>query len=161
MAVEATYCRYRKTNFKIAVIVLIGLALVFAYDGYVSKYEWSMRHKFYREHVVNNNNKPDSDMIFNQRVPFFLAAAGVIAVIWFAAVKNKKIEAREDAIVLSDNQAVPYGSITSVDKTFFDSKGYFTLNYKDQTGREKQVRLSRKTYDGLGLVLDELVRKIS
>lgn len=51
MAIEAPYSKYSRTNFKIGIAVSMVAAIVFAYDGYVSKYEWSRRRAFYEKHT--------------------------------------------------------------------------------------------------------------
>ena len=47
MAIEAPMSKYRRTNFIIYIAVSLGVAVVFAYDGYLSKYKWSGRYSFY------------------------------------------------------------------------------------------------------------------
>ena len=36
MAVVAPYCQYKKTNFKIYIVMLLAFAVYFAYDGYLN-----------------------------------------------------------------------------------------------------------------------------
>ena len=52
-------------------------------------------------------------------------------------------------------------AIQKIDKTYFDSKGYFIITHKDQNGREVNRKLSDRNYDNLGAVLDHLVAKIT
>ncbi len=51
MAIEAPPSRYKRSNFKIWMALLIGLSIIFAYDGYLSQYPWSQRRSFYEEHM--------------------------------------------------------------------------------------------------------------
>lgn len=51
MAIEAPLSRYKKSNYKIWMAGLIGLTVIFAYDGYLSEYSWSHRRSFYEEHT--------------------------------------------------------------------------------------------------------------
>jgi len=51
MTLEAPYSKHNKTNFKIYIALCLGAAVVFAYDGYLSQYPWSLRRKFYEEHT--------------------------------------------------------------------------------------------------------------
>ena len=56
---------------------------------------------------------------------------------------------------------IAYDSIQKIDKTHFDSKGYFIITYKDYQGVDADLRVSDRTYDNLSAVLDELIGKIS
>ena len=158
MSIVAPYSKYKKTNLKIYIGLCVAFAIIFAYDGYLSKYQWSLRRSFYEKHVTDG--KPDENMIFNQVAPFFLVAiAGALAVrLWVA--KNKKIILAENSLVLP-NQTISCDSIEAIDKTFFDAKGFFTITYKNQKGDENTLKISYKKYDNLTAVLDELVAKIS
>ena len=74
MAIEAPVSKFKKNNILIYMVICIILAVVFGYDGYLSKYNWSHRRSFYEEHV--KDGKPDDDMIFNMySPPFFLVGA--------------------------------------------------------------------------------------
>ena len=182
MAIEAPYSKYYKTNFKIAIAVCIGGAIIFAYDGYISKYEWSLRRSFYEEHV--KNGKPDSDMVFNQKAPFVLIPLAAVFTIWFWLRKNNKIIAGENELIIVQKSGVgvqgskltsaipeprslipetriPYGSIQKIDKTYFNSRGYFIITYKNNDGVEVNRKLNTRKYDNLKAVLEHLVEKIS
>ena len=159
MAIEAPVSKYRKTNLKIYIAVCIIFAVVFAYDGYLSKYEWSRRHSFYEKHV--KDGQPDETMIFNQIIPIVLAAAAVGLAARLRAVKDKKLLADENELLISGREKISYDSIQKIDKTHFESKGFFIITYKDNDKREVKRKLSNRTYDNLAAVLDELVAKIS
>jgi hypothetical protein len=166
MAIEAPYSKYCRTNFKIAIAVCIGGAIIFAYDGYLSKYEWSLRHSFYEEHV--KDGKPDSDMIFNQKAPFVLMPLAAILTIWFWISREKKVIADEKELVINAREKIPYDSIQKIDKTYFDSKGYFIITYKKSShgagvndGIEVNRKLNARKYDNLKAILEHLVTKIS
>ncbi len=159
MAIEAPYSKYNKTSFKIAIFFCIVAAAIFAYDGYISKYDWSMRRSFYEEHVIDG--KPDGDMIFNQKSPFAFIALAVILAFWYNARKNRKLIADENELIFSDTKKVSYNSIEKINKTYFDSKGYFTITYKNKDGKETDHKLSDRTYDNLKEILELLVKKIS
>jgi hypothetical protein len=58
MAIEAPVSKYTKTNIKIYIAVCVAAAVIFAYDGYLSKYKWSGRYSFYKKHVLDNDGKP-------------------------------------------------------------------------------------------------------
>jgi len=185
MAIETPYSKYSKTNFKIAIVVCIVGAIIFAYDGYLSKYEWSLRRSFYEKHV--KDGQPDSDMVFNQKAPFVLGALSAGLLAWFWACKNKKLTASENELIIRDyriaycvlriayfvfrstydasrtthDEKIPYDSIQKIDKTYFSSKGYFTITYKSKTGREVNRKLNARKYDNLAAILDHLVTKIT
>lgn len=159
MAIEAPYSKYNKTSFKIAIFFCIGAAVIFAYDGYLSKYEWSMRRSFYEKHVIDG--KPDGDMVFNQKSPFAFIALAVILALWYNARKNRKLIADENELIINDIKKIPYDSIEKINKTYFDSKGYFTITYKNKDGKEIDQKLSDRMYDNMKEILELLVKKIS
>lgn len=159
MAIEAPYSKYNRTNFKIGIFFCIGAAAIFAYDGYLSQYEWSFRRSFYEEHVIDG--QPDSDMIFNRKSPIVFVGLAAVLTVWFLTRRNKKLLADENELIFSDNKRIAYDSIQKINKTYFDSKGFFTITHKNENGTEKNCRLSYRTYDNLKEVLELLVAKIS
>ena len=159
MVIEAPLGKYKKNNLKIYIAVCVIFAVVFAYDGYLSEYEWSHRRSFYEKHV--KDGRPDDTMIFNQKAPVFLGVAAVALGIRLWAIKNRKLIADENELVVSDRQKIPYDSIEKIDKTLFEKKGLFVITYKDENDGEVNLRLSDKTYDNLAAVLDHVVAKIS
>jgi len=159
MIIEAPYSKYSKTNFKIAIAVCIAGAIIFAYDGYLSKFKWSLRRSFYEKHV--KDGKPDSDMVFNQKAPFVLGPLAAVLLAWFYARKNKKLLADENELIISAREKISYSSIQKIDKTYFSSKGSFTITYKDRNGREVNRKLSIRKYDNLAAILDHLIEKIT
>jgi nitrogen fixation-related uncharacterized protein len=158
MTIEAPLSKYKKTNFKIAIAGCIIFSIVFAYDGYLSKYQWSLRRSFYEEHV--KDGQPDDTMLFNQKAPIFLGVAAVVLTAWLWTIKDKKLLADENELFISDKEKILCDSIQRIDKTYFDSKGFFVITYKDKNGNEVDRKLSDKTYDNLAAVLDHLVAKI-
>ena len=159
MTIEAPVSKYKKTNFKIYIAVCIVLAVVFAYDGYLSRYEWSLRRSFYEEHV--EEGKPDDTMIFNQKAPVFLVAIAALLAARLWAAKNKKLLADENELIISNKERIAYDSIQKIDKTLFESKGFFIVTYRSNAGREVNRKFSGRAYDNLAAVLEHLVAKIS
>jgi len=159
MAVEAPISKFRKNNLKIYIVACIIGAIILAYDGYLSKYEWSYRRSFYEKHV--KDDKPNETMIFNQITPFFLIvlAAGLIWRFW--AIKDRKLLADESELIISDKERIPFDSIQKIDKTLFKKKGRFVITYKNNCGKEVNRKLNDRTYDNLKAILDKLVAKIS
>jgi hypothetical protein len=153
MAIEAPCSRYRKNNLKIYIAVLLAFTLWFGYDGYINK-------GFIEKHT-DTNDKPDSTLMFNQKAPPFLLAGVLLIGIYFAKVKNTKIIADENELVLSKKEKISYDSIQKIDKTYFDKKGFFVLNYTDKTGKETDQKISERKYDNLKAVMEHLVTKIS
>ncbi len=161
MAVEAPISRYKKNNLRILIVLCVVAATIFAYDGYLSKYKWSKRYSFYKENVIDNNGKPTSTMNFNRKSPLFFIGTAVLLGAYLFAIKNKKIIAAENELVVSNKEYIPYDFIEKIDKTHFDSKGYFVITYKNKNGNQVSCKLSDRIYDNLSAVIDELVAKIS
>ena len=160
MAVVAPFCQYKKTNFKIYIVMLLAFSAYFAYDGYLSKYKWSKRYDFYKGHVIDKG-KPDATFVFNQKSPPFLLAGAIVVVVWYWKVKDKKLVADDEAIVFGEKDKIPYNSIESISKTSYDSKGFFIIEYKSSDGQKSQRKISNRTYDNLDAVLNVLVSKIT
>ena len=162
MALIAPLSKYKIKTFLIYIAFCIVVAAIFAYDGYLSKYEWSGRHKnFYTEHFIDKGNKPDGDMIFNQTAPPFLVGLAALLGIYLFVIRNKKLVADEDELVISEREKIAYDSIQKIDKTNFSSKGFFLITYKNKNGREVGRKISDRTYDNLDPVLELLIKKIS
>lgn len=160
MAIEAPISKFKINGFKIYIAVCLIGAGVLAYDGYLSKYEWSKRHNFYIEHVVENDGKPDGIMAFNRNVPPILLVVAILLGIRWYVVKDKKLVAGENSLIMP-NREIAYDSIQKIDKTHFDSKGYFVITYKDYQGVDADLKLGDRTYDNLPAILDELIARIS
>jgi hypothetical protein len=159
MAIEAPYSKYSKNNFKIAIVLFLAMAIIFAYDGYLSKYEWSLRRSFYEEHV--KDGKPDFDMVFNQKSPFVFVAHAAVLTVWFWARKNKKLLADENELIISNKEKISYDSIQQIDKTYYEKKGFFVITYKTEGDKEVNWKISDRQYDNLAAILEHLVAKIS
>ena len=159
MAIEAPYSKHGKTNFKIGIVLCVAVAIIFAYDGYLSKYEWSLRRSFYEEHV--KDGKPDFDMVFNQKSPLVFVGLAAVTTVWFWARKNKKVLADENELIISNKERISYDSIQQIDKTYYEKKGFFVITYKDKGGKEIRRKLNDRTYDNLAAILEHLVAKIS
>ena len=152
MAIEAPLSKHKKNNFRIGIVVLVGLAIWFAYDGYRSE-------EFIKKHT-DQNGKPDSTLVFNRKAPPYLVGAAVLLGVYLFAIKDKKVVADESSLIIGKRQ-IAYDSIEKIDKTHFDSKGYFVITYKDCQGADTSLTLSDRIYDNLSVVMDELVAKIS
>ncbi len=153
MAIEAPISKYKKTNLKIYIILCIAVAAWFAYDGYLNK--------TFIEKNTDENGKPNSTLIFNQKAPPFFAGAAVLFSVYLFIVKNKKLVADVNVLDFSEKDKIPYDSIQKIDKTYFDKKGFFVITYKDEHGKEINRKISDRNYDNLAPILDHLVAKIS
>jgi hypothetical protein len=100
-------------------------------------------------------------MVFNQWAPFILTLAALAMAYRLRTLKDKKLIADENEFIINSNDKIPYHSIQKIDKTYFDSKGYFIITYKDHLGKETSLKLSDKKYDNLSAVLEHLVAKIT
>ncbi|MHC5098273.1 MAG: hypothetical protein ACYSOL_09155 [Planctomycetota bacterium] len=150
MAIEAPLSSYKKKNILIIVAVLIGVGAWFAYDGYKNP-------DFIKKHTVDG--VADSTLNFNRKAPPFMVGAGILLGIYFVVIKGKKIIADENELI-AGSTTVSYDSIEKINKTHFDKKGFFIVTYS-QGGQNKELKLSDRTYDNLGAVLDQIVSKIS
>ena len=160
MAIEAPISKFKINGFKIYIAVCLIAAAVLAYDGYLSKYEWSKRHDFYIEHVVENDDNPDAIMTLNRRVPPVLFIVAILLGIRWYIIKDKKLIAGDNSLI-TPNREIAYDSVQTIDKTHFNSKGYFVITYKDYQGVDTDLKISDKNYDNLAAILDLLVAKIS
>ena len=160
MVIVAPISKFKINGFKIYIAVCLVVAGILIYDGYLSKYKWSKRHNFYIEHYIENNGKPDGIMNFNRRVPPVLLTVALLLGIRWYAVKDRKVIAGENSLVVGKHE-IAYDLIEQIDKTHFDSKGYFVVTYKNKQGDNSQLKLNDRTYDNLPAVLEVLISKIS
>ncbi|MHC4757547.1 MAG: hypothetical protein ACYTE8_02715 [Planctomycetota bacterium] len=159
MAIEARCSKHKKKNFKIYIGACLLFAFALAYDGYLSKYEWSLRNSFYKKHVVDG--QPDDIMKFNQKAPFFLLALAIGLAAWSKVISNRKIVADENELVINNKEKIAYDSINKIDKTYFDKNGYFTITYGSKDAQSIERKISDKNYDNLSEILEHLTAKIS
>ena len=153
MAIEAPLSKHKKTNLKIYIAVCIGLAIWCTYDGYFND-EWTEKH-------TDANGNPEAYLIFNQKAPPFFIGAAVLLGAYIFAIRNKKVIADDNELVISTKEKISYDSIQKIDKTSFKSKGYFIITYKKEDGNEVNRKLGDRTYDNLAAILEHLVAKIS
>ena len=153
MAVEATYCKYKRQNFMIGIFIMSVLAVWFTYDGYFSE-------QFREKHTLPDGS-PDSTLLFNQKSPGFFVAAAIAVAVWFVMVKDNKVVADDNCLVIKNKQRIPYDSMEKIDKTHFESKGFFVITYKDAAGGQAECKLSDRDYDNLNAVLDVIVVKMA
>ena len=153
MAIVAPYSKFKKNNLKIYIVFLLALAAWCAYDGYINK-EWIEEH-------TNDDETPMTYLTFNRNAPYYLGAGAIILGIYLGIISSKKLIADENELVVSGRQKIPYSAIQHINKTHFDAKGYFTVGYKTSDDNDAEITISSKKYDNLGVVLDELVSKIS
>jgi hypothetical protein len=152
MATIAPLCKFKKTNYKIYIIMLLGFAIYFVYDGYFNQ-------KFIEKHTVDD--KPDSTLAFNRNSPPFFLAGAIAVAIYFWMVKDKKLVADDEELVFSEKDKIPYNSIESINKTNFKTKGFFIIEYKTSDGQKSQREISDRTYDNLNAVLELIASKIT
>ncbi len=153
MAIVAPLSKYKKGNFKIGFVVLIVGTIWFSYDGYFNQ-------SFIDKHT-GDDGAFDDTLVINRKAPYFLGGAAILLAGCFWATKDHKIVADEDGLTINGKQKISYDSIQKIDKTHFDSKGYFTITYKDPAGKEVDRKISDRTYDNLGPILDDLIAKIT
>ena len=132
---------------------MAGFGIYCIYDGYYNE-------EFIKEHKDAEGN-PNSTLVFNQKSPPYLIGAAVLLGVYLFAIKNKKIVADENELIISDKKRISYDSIQQIDKTYFEKKGFFVITYKDKDGKEVRHKLNERTYDNLAAILEHLVAKIS
>ena len=152
MAIEAPISKFKKTNLKIYIAVCIGLVIWCLYDGYFNK-------DFIEKYTVDG--KATGWLVVNRKAPPYIIGVAVLIGAYLFTLRNKKLLADENELVISDKKRISYDSIERIDKTHFDKKGFFVITYKDQRGREVNYKLNNRTYDNLSAILDHLVAKIS
>jgi len=153
MAIEAPLSRFKKNNLRIYIAVCIGLALWCAYDGYLNK-EWIADH-------TNKDGGMQPYLVFNRNAPIYFGIGAALLGAYFFAIKNRKIVADENELIINDKKKIAYGCIQKIDKSNFKSKGYFVITHNDEQGVEQDCKLSDRNYDNLTAVLDYLIDKIS
>ena len=153
MAIEAPVSKFSKNNLKIYMVFAAALLAWCVYDGYFNK-TWIEEH-------TNEDGSSKTYLVANRRAPYlFVPFIGLLAVTLFV-IKDKKIVADENELVISDSFKITYDSIQAIDKTLFEKKGQFTIVYNDQNDNEQSYKLSHKKYDNLSAVLDHITAKIS
>jgi hypothetical protein len=152
MAIVAPLSKYKVKTFLIYMAVMVGFAAYCVYDGYFNE---SFREKH------SPDGKPDGTMVFNQKAPPYLVGAAVLLGAYLLVIRNKKVVAEDNALVIDGKTSIPYDSVHKIDKTDFDAKGHFTFTYKTPDGKEIDRKISDRDYDNLKAILDHLVAKIS
>ena len=153
MAIEAPASKFRKNNIKIYIVACFIAAAWFFYDGYFNKN--------FIEKQTDENGKPNSTLVFNQKSPPFFAAGAVLLGVYLVIINKKKLLADENELIINNKITIPYDSIEKINKTYFESKGYFILTFKDNNRKEADIKISNRKYDGLENILNHLIKKIS
>lgn len=153
MALEAPLSKYKRNSFYIGIAVCIVMAVWFGYDGYLNQ-------GFIKEHTYDDG-RPNSTLVFNQKSPPFFVLGALLCGGYLYAIRNRKVVAGDDALLIAGKRRIPYDAIEKIDKTHFDKKGFFTITYKNEQGRECRRTLSDREYDKLGPILDHLIVQIT
>jgi len=153
MAIEAPLSKYKRNSFLIYIAICLVMAAWFAYDGYLNQ-------SFIDEHT-DDQGVADTDLQINRYAPPALAGIAVALGLWFCAIRGRKLVADEDGLLISAKQRIPYDAIESIDKTYFEDKGYFTIAYERANGAQAKCKLDDRQYDNLKAILEHLVDEIS
>jgi hypothetical protein len=153
MALVAPLSKYKKNTYVIWIVVLAGFAAYCVYDA-------AYNEKFKLKHT-EADGKPDSVLVFNQKAPPYLFGAAILLGAYLFIINHKKIVADDNALVIDNRITIAYEAIQKIDKTFFDSKGRFTITYKAADGNETDIEISDRNYDNLEAILSHVVSKIS
>ena len=152
MTLIAPLSKYKKKTFIIWIVVCIGLAAWFAYDGYFNQ-------NFIEKHT--KDGIPESTLTFNRKAPPYLVGAAVLLGVYMFIIRNRKVVADDSQLIIDDKINIAYDVIAKINKTNFDSKGYFIITYKNPDDSETDKKISYKTYDNTKALLEYLVSKIS
>ena len=152
MAIEAPVSKFRRNNLKIYIVVCLAAAIWLGYDGY-----------FNQKFIEKNSPEgvPNTTLVFNQKAPPFFIGISVLLGIRLLLISKKKLIADENELIISDSDRIAYDSIQQINKTDFESKGYFLITYKKENGKEADRKISDRQYDDLKAILDHLVSKIT
>ena len=153
MPTTARFSKYKRNNYLIWILFCIICALWFGYDGYYNE-------KFINENLTEEGS-PNSKLAFNRKTPPVFAAAAVLLVIRLLTIRKAGVTADEKGLIINNRLRIPYDSIEKINKTYFDSKGFFTVTYKDESGNENERKISDRVYDDLEPVLEETISRIS
>jgi hypothetical protein len=156
MAIEAPYSKFKLNNYLIYIVVCIVAGGWFAYDGYLNE-------GYIKKHTKNYGTEEavaDSNLVGNRRLPFVLGAAALGFTILRFKRKGCKVVADDNGVTIS-GKTIAYDSIESINKTNFDSKGFFTVTYKDAGDTECEQKFSDRSFDKMPAILDHIVAKIS
>jgi hypothetical protein len=177
MAIEAPISKFKKTNIKICIVVCIGLVIWCVYDAHFNE-------EFIKKYTDADGN-PTGWLVINKKAPPFLIGAAILFGVYLFAIKDKKLIADENELVINNKKRISYDSIQQIDKTYFRSKenkrkfvgnpngkvevqekscppeGYFIITYKNKNGKKINYKLSDRQYDNLPAVLEHLVANIS
>jgi len=153
MDIEAPISKSKKNYIVIWIVCCLAGAAWLAYDGYFSK-------TFIKTHT-NSDGSPDSTLAFNRFSPPVLVVAAAALCVYLLVIGKRRIAAGESELVICDKERIRYDSIEKIDRTHFESKGFFIITYKPDGSREIDRKLSDRNYDNLGAVLEKLVAEIS
>jgi hypothetical protein len=151
MSIEAHLSKYKKHNMLIMAVIFIVAGGWFYYDGYHNP-------TFIKKHTIDG--QPDDTLKIHLYGFPFLFAAGAVTLIRFWMIKDKKVVV-DDQGLHCEKTTILYDRIDSIDKTHFDSKGFFVIHYKDDQQQVVKLKLSDRLYDNLPAVLDHLVSKMT
>lgn len=153
MVIEAPISKFKKTNIKICIAVCIGFAIWCAYDAYFNE-------EFIKKYTDSDGN-PNGWLKVNKKAPPFLIGAAVIFAVYLFSLKDKKLIADENGLVINNKKIIPYDSVQQINKTYFEKKGFFHITYYDKGKKQVRLKLSDRKYDNLAVVLERLVEKIT
>jgi hypothetical protein len=148
MAIEAPISKFRKSNLLIYIVVCFAFAAWCLYDVH---YNEDFKTKYAGSWWLT----------FNEKAPPYLVGLAALFGVYYFIIRNKKLIADENELIFSDKKRIPYDAIEKINKTHFETKGFFTITYKNSDGRQIDLKLGDRAYDNLPEILELLVAKIS
>ncbi len=153
MAIEAPISKFKKNGLIIYIVICLGLTVWCVYDAHFNEE--------FKAKYTDADGNPTGWLLVNLKAPPYLIGAALLLGAYLLILRTKKLVADEDELVFSDKDKIRYDSIQEIDKTHFDSKGYFVLTYKNENDKAIERKISNRKYDNLTAVLEHLVAKIT
>lgn len=105
------------------------------------------------------SGKANANLKFNRIWgPVGCFVVGLYFLISVLRIPAMRIVADDTGLTVSGGKVIAYSDIKQIDNRYFDKEGHFTIGY-DDGGAMTELKLSDRKYDGLGVLLDDLVKR--
>jgi len=150
MSVIATGSKYTQKTFYMYIVGSMAFGLYYFYDAWFDT-------AYRAEQLKLGDGVATPNLNFGRYIIIPLA---ILSIYWFINIKKSqklKIEATDAGLQVDANTFVSYDDFVHIEDRF-KTKGFIVVAYMDN-GIQKEVKLSDRKYDGLGLLKDELVNQ--
>ncbi len=152
MAVIAQASTYKQRTNTILILACVAFGAWFFYDGW-----------FNAEFQEANTRSDGTANVTLQLNRIWIPLGCVVAAAYFGLsslrCRSKQVVADAQGLLLANGARIAYEDILKIDKREFQQKGRFAVTHEGERGSEQVLTLSDRDYDGLGLLLDELVKQ--